>query len=112
TQMKTFNLKEKLLKAKDTATLALATGVILIDKAATEAIEAVSEVAEATKQRTQEVRRQVGEKVDNTTTVIKTKTDAVKGDAAEFGKAAKRTLATKKAPAPEAEKPAAKKPRA
>lgn len=139
--MKSFNLKARLLEAKNRATLVLATGVILADKAATDAIEFASDVVEATKETAQDIRRQAGEKVDNTAATLKTKAAAVKevttekigqlGDridekaakvsaaTAEFGKAAKRTLRGTQeepqavtTPAAQETAPKAKKPRA
>lgn len=112
--MKGFNLKAKLLSAKDRVTGALATGVIVLDAATTSAIESAAETAhnisDAAMRKATGIRDTVTEKVDNTVTAVKDKTNEKLGQlgdaidtraskvsaaAAEFGQAAKRKLGGK-----------------
>jgi len=134
-----FNLKEKLLAVKDRATTALALGVVAVDQAAENAIELASDIHQAVKATTSEVRQQVGEKIDAGKEAVVSTKDAVKAKtveklgqlgqsidkgasnvssvAAQFGKNAKAKLdfaepAVVAAKKVVAAKPAAKKPAA
>lgn len=105
-----FNLKEKLLSAKDRFTGALATGVVAIDAAAEAAIETASGITDAAKQKVNGVKTAVVEKVETTVGAVKDTTNKkldelgqaidaratkVSDAAAEFGAAARRKLGTK-----------------
>lgn len=101
-----FNLKNKLLAAKERVTGVLATGVIVLDAATTNAIESAAETVNG-------VTTAAKRRVDNTVTAIKDTTNEKLGQlgdavdaraskvsaaAAEFGKAAKRKLGGKPEP--------------
>ena len=105
-----FNLKEKLLAAKDRVTGALATGVVAIDAAAEAAIQTASGITDVAKQKVNGIKTAVVEKVETTVDTVKdttnkkldqlgqaidTRANKVSDAAAEFGAAARRKLGTK-----------------
>ena len=120
--MKGFNLKAKLLSAKDRMTDALAQGVVAIDAVAGSAIETASGLTAAAQEKVSGIKTAVTDKVGQTVDTVKGKTSEKLGQlgsaidtraskvseaAAEFGAAAKRKLGSKPAvvAAPVAEKP-------
>ncbi len=126
--MKGFNLRAKLLSAKDRVTGALALGVVAIDAAAGNAIDAATGITTAAQEKVSGIKTAVTEKVGQTVGTVKDKTSEKLGQlgeaidtraskvsaaASEFGAAAKRRLGSKPvvvaAPAIVAEKPKAKK---